>query len=338
MIAGVETHLSSRPLGEPERAFAFGCEPYEPGPRSSTRTVAPRSRMLTLATRPRGAAEARVSSGMTFLLALAFVPLLVMPAFACEFCGGTGGDYSSASIWGWMIASAHASILDGLASANAAIARGDWSSAIVLPLAMGLSYGIVHALGPGHGKIVFGAYSFAQKARVSDILWRAFGSGALHVLSALAIMVFLSLLFGFGGTPGEAQLKPVQAAGYTIVTIVGIALIVRAVLPNLPLLGHRHSEATSAAGMVLGVGLVPCTGSLLVITFAVANKALTLGLAVISAIGLGMAATLGAIGLLAGAAGRAVTTDHHRHARWPSVVGGVFLIATGLFFLHGLTL
>jgi ABC-type nickel/cobalt efflux system permease component RcnA len=259
-------------------------------------------------------------------------------AFACEFCGG-GGDYSSANIIAWMLASAHASILESLVTANDALARGELSAALLVPLLMGLSYGVVHTLGPGHGKIVFGAHSLAQRSRPAEILWRAFASGALHVLSALILIIAASLAFGAGGTPADTQLKPIQFAGYVLVIVIGLTLVLRALFPHLPIIGHRHSHIASSTGVVFSVGLVPCTGSLLVIAFAVANNALPLGLAVITAIGLGMAATLSVIGLLASTAQKAISSDHHEtHGRWLSLAGGLLLILTGIFFLHGLTL
>jgi ABC-type nickel/cobalt efflux system permease component RcnA len=105
----------------------------------------------------------------------------------------------------------------------------------------------------------------------------------------------------------------------------------------LHLLSHRH-DATGAS-VVVGIGIVPCTGALLTVAFSLANDAFALGLAVVIAIGTGMAATLAALGFLAQAvrSGATIFDDHH-HARWPSVVAGALLVIIGLFFLHGLTL
>lgn len=270
------------------------------------------------------------------LLALLLVVATGGSAFACDFCAG-GGNSSSAAILNWMVASAHASLLDSLLGGNAALARGELTGAVFLPLTLGLGYGVLHTLGPGHGKIVFGAHSFASASRRSDIALQAFASGALHVASALLLLFALQLVFGVEFTPGDTRLVPVQIMGYALIVLVGALMIARAVFPHAPIIGHHHDDHASSAGVILGVGIVPCTGSLLVIAFALANGALLLGLAVVAAIGVGMALTLCAIGLIASAAREAAGSHIHREARWPAIAGGTVLAFIGLLFLHGLT-
>jgi ABC-type nickel/cobalt efflux system permease component RcnA len=61
--------------------------------------------------------------------------------------------------------------------------------------------------------------------------------------------------------------------------------------------GHAHAHDGEISLLALGVGLVPCTGSLMVMLFAMANGMLALGLAVVAAIGSGMALTMAGLGL-----------------------------------------
>lgn len=276
---------------------------------------------------------ARIS---VLVLAALLVFAGIAPASACEFCAG-GGDSSSTAILNWMIASAHASLLESLLGGNAALARGEVTAAILLPLSLGLGYGVLHTLGPGHGKIVFGAHSFARTFRKTDIALQAFASGALHIASALLLLLALQLVFQVSFTPGDTRLAPVQIAGYALIVLVGALMIARALFPHAPIIGHRHGDHASTAGVILSVGIVPCTGSLLVIAFALANGALLLGLAVVVAIGLGMALTLSSVGLIASSARDAAGSHIHRDARWPGIAGGVVLVFIGLLFLHGLT-
>jgi ABC-type nickel/cobalt efflux system permease component RcnA len=53
------------------------------------------------------------------------------------------------------------------------------------------------------------------------------------------------------------------------------------------------------AGLFTSVGLVPCTGAMILLLFTLANGLLLVGLLATVAIGVGMATTLSALGLLA---------------------------------------
>jgi nickel/cobalt exporter len=56
----------------------------------------------------------------------------------------------------------------------------------------------------------------------------------------------------------------------------------------------------------LGVGLVPCTGAVLILLYAMANDILFAGMLLAAAIAAGMAITMGALGLVSVVARRAV--------------------------------
>jgi nickel/cobalt exporter len=56
----------------------------------------------------------------------------------------------------------------------------------------------------------------------------------------------------------------------------------------------------------LGVGLVPCTGAVLILLYAVANDVLLAGMLMVTAIAAGMAITMGMLGALSVVARRAV--------------------------------
>jgi ABC-type nickel/cobalt efflux system permease component RcnA len=68
---------------------------------------------------------------------------------------------------------------------------------------------------------------------------------------------------------------------------------------------HGHEQGGGGRGngpqglLSVAVGLAPCTGAILVMLFALANGMLLVGLAMVAAIGAGMAVTMAAIGLAA---------------------------------------
>jgi len=81
-----------------------------------------------------------------------------------------------------------------LTTAISAMKRGDWD-AIWKFLAICLVYGMLHALGPGHGKSIVVGYFIARRGR-----WRqgvALGAGitVTHTMSAVLLLLILYAIF-----------------------------------------------------------------------------------------------------------------------------------------------
>ena len=70
--------------------------------------------------------------------------------------------------------------------------------------------------------------------------------------------------------------------------------------------GHAHASGKEQGALSLGVGMVPCTGAVLILLYAVANGIVYAGVLLVIAIALGMAITMGALGLLSIVARQAV--------------------------------
>jgi nickel/cobalt transporter (NicO) family protein len=86
------------------------------------------------------------------------------------------------------------------------------------------------------------------------------------------------------------------------------------------------------------VGLVPCTGSVLILLYAFANDILWAGLALVAAVAAGMAVTMGALGLASVAARRLLVArlaggGGARALALVDVTGAALITAVGLFLL-----
>jgi nickel/cobalt transporter (NicO) family protein len=99
-----------------------------------------------------------------------------------------------------------------------------------------------------------------------------------------------------------------------------------------------------AGGLLsLGVGLLPCPLTVLVLTYAMANGTLTSGLALIGVMAPGIATTIGLVGTLAILARRQAIRWLDAEATWTArvlrgveVVSAAFVLAFGLAMLIGL--
>jgi len=170
-------------------------------------------------------------------------------------------------------------------------------------LAFSFLYGIVHAVGPGHGKAVVCSYFLSRPG--------SFFSGALmgnaitfvHMGSAAVAVALAYALFstGMGGvTEASLALQPVS---YALVALVGLFLLLNTARQLLRggLLAEPGCPAASLAAspenirQILAVslvtGLVPCPGAAVILAFAVGQQILWAGLLAILAMAAGMGVT-----------------------------------------------
>lgn len=158
-------------------------------------------------------------------------------------------------------------------------------------------YGILHALGPGHGKIIIISYFSSRKSK----LWQALTMGLQIAFTHVATAIILVLLTEQIAKNMISLFKP--SLEFTIIKMISYSLIV---LVGLGMLGqniYKHNNQTaflkkSERFLPLTVGLIPCTGSLLILLFTLSHNLLPLGILLVSALAAGTAVTLSIIGLL----------------------------------------
>jgi ABC-type nickel/cobalt efflux system permease component RcnA len=186
---------------------------------------------------------------------------------------------------------------------------------------------VVHALGPGHGKLVVVSYFLSREAQIGRGLLMGLQIAVFHVISAMVVVALADLLLrkAFGGPPAEAA--GVRLASYGLIALIGLAMTAQATRRSfLRRRGVEVSHACCAHGqrtaddrahagegrgveqgaLSLGVGLVPCTGAVLIMLYAMANDILFAGMMLVAAIAAGMAITMGALGIVSVVARRAV--------------------------------
>ena len=207
-----------------------------------------------------------------------------------------------------------------------AIRTGESSTALLIGIGLAFLYGVVHALGPGHGKLVVVSYFLSREARVGRGLLMGLQIAIFHVLSAMVVVALADLVLrrAFGGAP--AEVAGVRLFSYGLIALIGAVMLVQAVRRSqqrragLEVYGccgghgsahHGPPDAREQAqqgALSLGVGLVPCTGAVLILLYAVANDILFAGMLLVAAIAAGMAITMGGLGILSVIARQAVAS------------------------------
>jgi nickel/cobalt transporter (NicO) family protein len=205
---------------------------------------------------------------------------------------------------------------------------GSWSAlALVLPL--GVVFGAVHALTPGHGKSVLTSYLVGARLAIVRSLAVAGVLALTHVASAVGLDLLAAPLItrALGGA-GRAPLLEMLSWG--LLAAVGAWLLVRAVRGRQ----HLHHE-----GVMVGVmaGLIPCPLTLFVMLYALARGVALAGLAFAAAMLAGIAITLGAVALAIVLARDGVLRLMRRHgASIEKLVRALDALSGALLLLIGL--
>ena len=255
-----------------------------------------------------------------------------------------------------------------LTTAISAMKRGDWD-AIWKFLAICLVYGMLHALGPGHGKSIVVGYFIARRGR-----WRqgvALGAGitVTHTMSAVLLLLILYAIFkATVFTAFETGRIGIERASYALIMLTGVLLVVLAIRDVFK--SHKGcgcaARMESAEGAVvqdgtcaescsgialppvarwreiLGVaavtGIVPCPAVALIVLFCLLNSMVALSLLGALVICIGMTITNVAFGIAAVAFRKGIDKGS-AHTRIATKIYTVATLAGGvIIFISGLLL
>ena len=185
---------------------------------------------------------------------------------------------------------------DGLAGlfADASAGRG----VLILLLLAAFGWGAVHALSPGHGKAMVAAYLVGTRGTARHAAALGATVTVTHTAGVLLLGVVALTLSAF---ILPEQLYPwLNLASGLLVVGVGAAVLrerARRRTTTTITTTRRTSPPRGILAMGASAGLIPCPSALVVLLGAVAQHQLALGLVMIVAFSLGLAATLTALGI-----------------------------------------
>jgi ABC-type nickel/cobalt efflux system permease component RcnA len=221
--------------------------------------------------------------------------------------------------------SAPAPTIDGVAAPRhaeggfeALIEEGDLSIGVLaLSLLIAAFWGAAHALTPGHGKAMVAAYLVGTKGTPRHAFMLG---GTVTIAHTAGVFALGFVTLGLSAFIVPEQLYPwLTLVSGLLVVLVGASVLRQRLRARGPAHQHHdhhhdhghgdghhhhhdHDDALTSKG-ILGVGiaagLLPCPSALVVLLSAIALHRVGLGLALIVAFSLGLAATITAIGLVA---------------------------------------
>jgi nickel/cobalt transporter (NicO) family protein len=243
-------------------------------------------------------------------------------------------------------------IQQSLSTALRDVKSGSGSLALWTLVAVCFGYGVVHTLGPGHGKAVVVAYfldSARPRAWIEGIFagsWIAF----THTLAALLLAGGLKTFAVFGLFGALREVRNVEIVSYTLILLIGFWRLWAGVSGHLHEHAHgddghhhdhhhQHPAQRTLAGWLLltAAGIAPCAGALVVILLSLALGVLWAGVVGVIAIALGMAITLAAVGMASMVAHRLIIGDGRSReiGRFTAIAASLIVIATAGTLLLG---
>lgn len=251
-------------------------------------------------------------------------------------------------------------VLLGLSSTiRGYIDPGAGAAGMALLCAVAFTYGMLHALGPGHQKSLIAGVTLADGGGLGRLARAAGIAAASHAISVIALFGGLAVLSGsLSLASGDGAARIVSAISGWMLVAMAIAMLVRRILSaarrarasseiaetratcaTCATLGHanrgheRHAvSAPRASLLTVALGsLVPCPGAAFFLLYGFSAGNPLAGIAAVLAISAGMWVTLlavGSIALLARGAGERATRNGRMAAtlRAAFEIGGACLV------------
>lgn len=299
--------------------------------------------------------------------------------------------------------------------------KSDWNAFWILG---GLSflYGMLHAAGPGHGKVVIGSYMLANERQVRRGIGLSFAAAMMQSVVAVVFVGIAAAILGLSSVAMDGAVAWIDKASYALIALLGLWLIARKVFgwghshahePDLtarahqrlhdgeaghallaersrqfefrPTLqpagvsaqdsygrmpgdahyGHNHGDEghdrdhahhhahhhvvtpeqtggdwREQLGVVVSVGIRPCSGALIVLVFALSQGVLPAGIAAVFLMGLGTAIAVSVLAVMAvsakGFAARYLGAEGKLGGRlvwWAELLGALVVFAFGAMLL-----
>ena len=180
--------------------------------------------------------------------------------------------------------------------------------AALLALLLAAFWGAAHALTPGHGKAIVAGYLVGSRGRPRHAVFLGLIVTVTHTVGVFALGLVTLLLSQFV-VPERLYPWLTVVSGLLVIAVGASVLRRRLRQRSSPAHAHthhhdqhHHHEELGSRGLLgvgVAAGLLPCPSALVVLLSAIALHRIALGLALIFAFSMGLAATITTIGLVA---------------------------------------
>jgi ABC-type nickel/cobalt efflux system permease component RcnA len=168
-------------------------------------------------------------------------------------------------------------------------------------LAVAFIYGLVHALGPGHGKMVIASYFLIKGAKTKEALKAGFLTSIIHTISALSVTM---VLFSFFQNSITQYFQEINTSMYKVsaafIILIALYLLYETIKDrNIKEQKVKEDKIKdkNIFSIAFSIGIVPCPGVMTIVLFSMILGYYYLGVlsAVMMSIGMGITISFAAI-------------------------------------------
>ena len=222
----------------------------------------------------------------------------------------------------------------------------------VLFLLIGISfiYGMIHALGPGHGKFIATSYFLSRQVSLVKGLVMGTLIAILHAGSAIILVLIIYLIIrGSYLSSLEDISRIIRVISFALIMVIGIFLVVTSIYksrgtrsPIKKSNNRINLENRNIFSVALAVGIVPCPGAVLILLFSLSMGILAIGVLLTLVMAAGMAVSISAVASLAILTRQGLTRIVPVNSKAARILqsglrlsGSLFIFFIGLFLLLG---
>ncbi len=245
--------------------------------------------------------------GLRILLTAVALLFGVAPAHATDPLTGRGGATPAETAAPFApglvvrLAQAQRRLNDAISAAFREVRDNGSPTAIAVILGLAFLYGVLHAIGPGHGKAVVASYFVGTRARWTSGI--AMGSliSLIQGVTAIVLVGLLAVILQWRQFDVLNRATLVEFVSYGLIALLGSGhALARHHRPGLRARPRRHDHdhaaphdhdhdhppsrgGTALRGrLVVAAGLTPCASAIIILLFALANQALLVGVVAVA--------------------------------------------------------
>jgi nickel/cobalt transporter (NicO) family protein len=225
------------------------------------------------------------------------------------------------------------------------IKKNNFGKSFWLFLIFSFAYGVVHAVGPGHGKSVVCAFFISRRGTIYTAMFMSWLITLVHVGSATVTICLAYLLLSSGMSGFENFSYNMETVSYALVSLMGLWIFF-SVLKSFLKKNHEdsYSKPANCASLkeisivAFVTGLVPCPGAAIILVYALSTGILWAGLTSMLFLATGMALTTSIFAIIAAKTSSAMDRTAKRKTtqilyKTISLLASLIIISFGLLML-----
>lgn len=213
------------------------------------------------------------------------------------------------------------------------VKNGESTTIVISLMLLAFIYGAVHALGPGHRKLIISSYILSRKKiSYAKGIGISLLSALIHSGSGILSILLLNLIFSrIHYLFIDNLTNYMELISYISVGVLSIILIILKISEKKRASSEKDNQV--ALSVIILSSLVPCPGAITIMLFSLSLGIIPLGIVTVFAMSLGIGVTLSVIALLSLKSKRVIESGGNKFKNIESVVEWSGLILLLIFSL-----